>query len=67
MDEKRQIILYINRPSSNGGLFAYPHEEMHRHAASLSISTTHRIPLLYLFFFFFLSFFHSGSRRRRFK
>jgi hypothetical protein len=33
MDEKRRIILYINLPSSNGGLFAYPHEEIHRYAA----------------------------------
>jgi hypothetical protein len=36
MDENCRIIFSINLPSSNGGLFAYPHEEMHRHAASSS-------------------------------
>ena len=34
--ENCRIIFYTNLPSSNGGLFAYQHTEMHRHAASSS-------------------------------
>jgi hypothetical protein len=35
MDEKCRIILHIDLPSSNGGLFAYQHTEMHCHIALL--------------------------------
>ena len=66
MDEKCRIILHIDLPSSNGGLFAYQHTEMHRHAASLSSANSGNMQLLSLFFLFFLFlFFHSGSRLRR--
>ena len=57
MDEKCRIILHINLPSSNGGLFAYQHTEMHRHAASSSRTNNGNMQLLSLFFLFFLSFF----------
>ena len=48
MDEKCRIIFCINLPSNNGGLFAYQHTEMHRHAASPS-STNRETRNYYLF------------------
>ena len=57
MDEKCRIILHINLPSSNGGLFSYPAKPQHR-AAPLHISIIRRPQyLIYTNYLFFLSFF----------